>query len=68
MTREEVVAAIRTVLAEQMDNKHLDGFGPQSRLNADLYLDSVLMLNLFLHLELDHGLPAPEEIVAGSDI
>ncbi|WP_322518369.1 DUF6005 family protein [Rhodopseudomonas palustris] len=68
MTREEIVAAIRTVLAERMDNKHLDGFGPQSRLNADLYLDSVLMLNLFLHLELDHGLPAPEEIVAGADI
>ncbi|MCG6203408.1 DUF6005 family protein [Rhodopseudomonas sp. HC1] len=68
MTRDDVVAAIRAVLAEQMDNKHLDGFGPQSRLNADLYLDSVLMLNLFLHLELDHGLPAPDEIVAGSDI
>ncbi|ABD09081.1 conserved hypothetical protein [Rhodopseudomonas palustris HaA2] len=68
MTREAIIAAIRAVLAERMDNKHLDGFGPQSRLNADLYLDSVLMLNLFLHLELDHGLPAPEETVAGSDI
>lgn len=68
MMREEIVASIRMVLAEQMNNEHLDGFGPASRLNADLYLDSVLMLDLFLHLELKHGLSVSEEIVAGPDI
>lgn len=68
MTRQEITAAIHQVLAERMTNRHLDGFGPQSRLNADLYLDSVLMLDLLLHLELDHGIAAPEEAIATAAI
>jgi acyl carrier protein len=68
VTRPEITAAIRQVLAERLNNRHLDGFGPQSRLNADLYLDSVLMLDLLLHLELDHGIPVPEAAVAATAI
>lgn len=68
MTREEIIASIRAVLAGQMNNTHLDGFGPHSRLNADLYLDSVLLLDLFLHLELKHGLVISEQMVTGPDI
>lgn len=68
MTGEEITAAIHQVLTERMNNRHLDGFGPQSRLNADLYLDSVLMLDLLLHLELDHGITAPEEAIATAAI
>uniref|UniRef100_E6VNN5 Carrier domain-containing protein n=1 Tax=Rhodopseudomonas palustris (strain DX-1) TaxID=652103 RepID=E6VNN5_RHOPX len=68
MTREQITAAIRQILAERMNNQHLDGFGPQSRLNADLYLDSVLMLDLLLDLELGHGIAVPDDLVAGSKI
>lgn len=68
MTRQEITAAIRQVLDERMNSRHLDGFSPQSRLNSDLYLDSVLVLDLLLHLELDHGIAAPEEAIAATAI
>lgn len=68
MTRQEITAAIHQVLAERMNNRYLDGFGPQSRLNADLYLDSVLLLDLLLHLELDHGIVVPEAAIAATAI
>lgn len=63
MTREQIQDAIRAVLRDQLNNKHLVAFGPEARLNEDLYLDSILMLQLFLHLELEHGLAAPEEAI-----
>lgn len=64
MTHDNIAAAIRHVLAERMNNQHLQGFSLQSRLNADLYLDSVLILDLLLHLELDHGIAVPEDAFA----
>lgn len=61
MTREAILDAIRAVLRDDLNHRHLDGFRPTARLNEDLYLDSVLMLNLFLHLELGHNLAAGED-------
>ncbi|GGE48620.1 hypothetical protein GCM10007276_27220 [Agaricicola taiwanensis] len=68
MTRERVIEAIRLVLKDHMANPHLAKFGPEARLNEDLYLDSVLVLQVFLNLELEFGFAAPEEAVAASDI
>lgn len=68
MTRQDITTAIHHVLAERMNNPYLDGFGPRSRLNTDLYLDSVLILDLLLHLELDHGVAVPEDTIAASTI
>ncbi|MBB3999567.1 DUF6005 family protein [Aureimonas pseudogalii] len=68
MNRMAVVEAIGTILREEMRHAHLDGFGPQARLNEDLYLDSVQLLQLILALELTHGLAIPEEAIARQDV
>jgi acyl carrier protein len=68
MTRARIIDAIHAVLKDHMGNTHLAGFAPQSRLNEDLYLDSVLVLQVFLNLELEFGLAAPEEAIAASDL
>ncbi len=63
MTREAILAVIGRVLSQTMAHPHLERFAPQARLNEDLYLDSVLMMNLFLNLELEHGLAVPEAAI-----
>ncbi len=63
MTHDAVVAAIRTVLRDHLDNPHLDRFAPAARLNEDLCLDSILMMELFLQLELSFQLSVPEEVL-----
>ncbi|WP_207457623.1 DUF6005 family protein [Azospirillum sp. SYSU D00513] len=68
MTRDGVVDAIHAVLRDHLKNQHLDGFGPTARLNEDLYLDSVLMMELFLELELSYGLDVPEQLIATRDL
>lgn len=68
MTSEETLEAIHTVLSDHMMHPHLDGFGPEARLNEDLYLDSVLILQIFLNLELEYGLSVPEEAIARQDV
>ncbi|MFC5067141.1 DUF6005 family protein [Flaviflagellibacter deserti] len=65
MTRSEILEAIHAVLRDHMQHSHLEAFAPEARLNEDLYLDSVLMLHLFLNLEMEFGLPAPDEVIAG---
>lgn len=60
MTREEILDAIRTTLADHLRAPRVDAFAPEARLNEDLHLDSIQMLQLFLHLELAYGLAAPE--------
>ena len=68
MTEPDIVEAIRTVLRDHLQNRHLDRFGPDARLNEDLYLDSVLMMELFLQLELSFGLEAPDELITSHDL
>ncbi|KLU99295.1 phosphopantetheine-binding protein [Photobacterium aphoticum] len=50
-----------------MQNPHMAAFSPQARLNEDLYLDSVLVLQLMLHLELDLGLRLPDTHLTKDD-
>lgn len=66
--RDSVVAAIGTVLREELAHPHLDGFGPEARLNEDLYLDSVQLLQLILALEMNLGLCIPEEALGRAAI
>ncbi|MCK3777079.1 DUF6005 family protein [Ensifer sesbaniae] len=68
MTEIEILTAIETVLNEKMAHGHMEGFGPDARLNEDLYLDSVLILEIFLNLELEYGLSVPEEAIAKQEI
>ena len=68
MKRDTVIEAIGTVLREQMRHAHLDRFGPDARLNEDLYLDSVQLLQLILELETALDLPVSDEMVSRQDI
>ncbi|MCV9940638.1 DUF6005 family protein [Boseaceae bacterium BT-24-1] len=68
MNCDTVIEAIGTVLREQMRHSHLDRFGPDARLNEDLYLDSVQLLQLILELEMALDLSVSEEMVSRQDI
>lgn len=68
MSEAEIIATIRTVLDQHMNHPHLAGFAPEARLNEDLHLDSVLVLQIFLNLELEFGLSVPEEVINRQDI
>lgn len=61
MSVDTIQHAVEHVLRNQMANAHMAGFGPQARLNEDLHLDSVQILNLLLHLETRHGFEVPEQ-------
>nr|WP_301549776.1 DUF6005 family protein [Methylorubrum thiocyanatum] len=63
-----MITAIGTVLREEMHHPHLDRFGPEARLNEDLYLDSVQLLQLILALELTHGVSVPEAAINRQDV
>lgn len=58
--REKTVEHIRSVLSNQMNVPHLHAFSAEARLNQDLYLDSVLTLQLLVYLELELGFEIPE--------
>lgn len=63
-TRERVIAAVESVLRDRLDNRHMAKFGPDAMLGGDLALDSLMTMNLLLHLETDHGLVAPNTAIA----
>lgn len=63
MTRAQLVALMASVLREKMSMPHLGELDEAARLNEDLGLDSVMVLELLVHLELEHGLTLPEEAV-----
>ncbi len=67
MQQQDIIAAIHTVLRDSLNHPHLAGFGPDARLNEDLYLDSVQVLQLLLHLELDWGFEIPEQAFGQDD-
>ncbi|MDP5291800.1 DUF6005 family protein [Oceanimonas sp. CHS3-5] len=67
MEQQQIINAIHRVLRDTLAHPHLSGFGPDARLNEDLYLDSIQMLQLLLHLELDWGFTIPEQALGQED-
>lgn len=63
MTRSELRSIIGAVLRDKMSMPHLTELDEAARLNEELGLDSVMVLELLVHLELEHGLTLPEEAV-----
>ena len=68
MTREALHDAIQKILVERLDLPDQSAFSLGARLNGDLYLDSVHLLQVFLHLELEHQLAIPEEALAKQEL
>ncbi|WP_230086230.1 phosphopantetheine-binding protein [Halomonas sp. 328] len=60
--------AIADTLARHLPQADLSRFAPEARLNEDLALDSIMLLQLLVHLELEHGLAIPEEAVIGEEL
>jgi len=54
-------SAIETVIRSHLPDARLSVFSAKARLNADLAIDSIMLLQLIVHLELEHGLHIPEE-------
>lgn len=61
MNKSEVIRAIFEILEMRLQVPHLEDFREQARLNEDLYLDSVVVLQLLVQLELQFGFEIPEE-------
>ena len=53
MNSESLIITIEHVLAHDMECKHMQKVSPRARLNEDLYIDSVLLMQLLIHLELN---------------
>lgn len=63
MNKNEMIQAIYLILKQKMQLPTLEEFHEKARLNEDLYMDSVMMLQLIIHLELDYGLDIPDEAI-----
>lgn len=61
MSRAELIAVMRSILSERMALPNMASFSEDAQLNEQLCLDSVLVLQLIVYLELEHGLVLPEE-------
>jgi acyl carrier protein len=60
MTRQRIINEISRVLEEEMNVKRGVTLGEATHLNRELWLDSVMLLELLLHLELKLGVVIPE--------
>lgn len=67
MTKEQIVDSIYKALSGKMENSHLSVFHSDARLREDLALDSSLVLQLLMHLELDFGLEISEGALMNED-
>lgn len=67
MQKDTVIKAIHQVLEQQLNCPQLHLFSESARLNQDLYLDSVLVLQLLLGLELELGITIPDSALSEED-
>ncbi len=67
MKREEMIEKIYNILKHKLELPAISAFHEDARLNEDLYLDSVMILELVLHLELDFGINVPDEMLIPKD-
>jgi aryl carrier protein AsbD len=67
MTRKEIIANIYNILEQQLELPTMSAFHEGARLNEDLYMDSIMVLQLILHIELNLGIKIPDEILVPKD-
>lgn len=68
MNEGQLIASIESVLNNELDCLHMHRFSSKARLNEDLYLDSVLVMQLLIHLELHYGIDIPDSAMSQEDI
>ncbi|PFA18602.1 MULTISPECIES: petrobactin biosynthesis protein AsbD [Bacillus cereus group] len=61
MNRKMLKAAVLKIMIEKMELKNVTYLEDTMRLNQDLYIDSVMMLQLIVYIEMDLQLYVPED-------
>ncbi|QWU44769.1 petrobactin biosynthesis protein AsbD [Bacillus sp. NP247] len=61
MSRETLKDAVLSIMIEKMELKNVTHLEETVRLNQDLYIDSVMMLQLIVYIEMDLKLCVPED-------
>jgi acyl carrier protein len=67
MSRTELYDAIYHILKEKLALSHVSAFHEHARLNEDLYMDSIMVLQLILHIEIDLGFNIPDDAIVPKD-
>jgi aryl carrier protein AsbD len=67
MTRQEIIQGIHHILEQKLQLPTISSFHEEARLNEDLYMDSIMVLQLILHVELDLGCAIPDESLVPKD-
>ncbi len=67
MKKTTIITAIYQTLKEQLNIPQIEAFSENARLNEDLYLDSVLLLQLLLNLEIELGIDVPDSALNNDD-
>ncbi|MGD7052240.1 MULTISPECIES: petrobactin biosynthesis protein AsbD [Bacillaceae] len=67
LNREELYQAVYDILKHKLKIPTWNSFEENARLNEDLYMDSIMILQLILHLELDLGLNIPDDMLVPKD-
>ncbi|MEB2282180.1 petrobactin biosynthesis protein AsbD [Lysinibacillus xylanilyticus] len=67
MTRQQLIKSIYKILENSLELQTLSSFNEDARLNEDLYMDSIMVLQLILHIELDLGISIPDEVIVPKD-
>ncbi|MBM6618936.1 petrobactin biosynthesis protein AsbD [Bacillus suaedaesalsae] len=67
MNRQEINDVIYEILQTELNIETLSLYSEQARLNQDLYLDSVMILQLILLLELKLGVTIPDHTLNPKD-
>lgn len=67
MSRAEIMNIIYNILKNQIELSTISSFHENARLNEDLYMDSVMILELILYLELNLGIDVPDEALIPTD-
>ncbi|PGQ99593.1 petrobactin biosynthesis protein AsbD [Bacillus cereus] len=63
MRREALKNAVLKIMIEKMELTNVTHLEETMRLNQDLYIDSVMMLQLIVYIEMDIKLCVPEDEV-----
>lgn len=67
MTKQQIVDCIYQVLSTSMAHPYLSSFQSDAKLIDDLALDSSLVLQLLMFLEVEHGLAISDEALMNAD-
>jgi len=67
MSRQQLIKRIYDIMENSLELQTLSSFNEDARLNEDLYMDSIMVLQLILHIELDLGISIPDEGLVPKD-